>query len=82
MAALYDRPVHICHVSRRDEITVIRAAKERGWKVTCEVCPHHLFLNVNDYARLGTLAQMNPALKTSSASPLMFTTSRPSSSRL
>jgi carbamoyl-phosphate synthase/aspartate carbamoyltransferase/dihydroorotase len=48
LAALYDRPVHIAHVSLREEILLIRAAKERGIKVTCEVTPHHLFLSVDD----------------------------------
>ncbi len=43
-AALYDRPVHIAHVSLKEEIVLIKAAKERGIKVTCEVCPHHLFI--------------------------------------
>lgn len=43
-AAVYDRPVHIAHVSLKEEILLIKAAKERGIKVTCEVCPHHLFL--------------------------------------
>jgi dihydroorotase len=32
--------------------------------ITAEACPHHLLLNVEDYARLGALAQMNPSLKT------------------
>jgi carbamoyl-phosphate synthase/aspartate carbamoyltransferase/dihydroorotase len=44
MAAIYDRPVHIAHISLREEIRLIRAAKERGIQVTCEVSPHHLFL--------------------------------------
>jgi len=43
-AALYDRPVHIAHISLKEEILLIKAAKERGLNVTCEVCPHHLFL--------------------------------------
>ncbi|HRQ32607.1 MAG TPA: amidohydrolase family protein [Anaerolineales bacterium] len=43
-AAIYDRPVHIAHVSLKEEILLIKAAKEKGIKVTCEVCPHHLFL--------------------------------------
>lgn len=43
-AAIYDRPVHIAHVSLKEEILIIKAAKERGFKVTCEVTPHHLFL--------------------------------------
>ncbi|XP_028041682.1 CAD protein isoform X1 [Bombyx mandarina] len=53
MASLLDRPVHICHVARKEEILIIKAAKERGVKVTCEVCPHHLFLNSNDIDKIG-----------------------------
>jgi carbamoyl-phosphate synthase/aspartate carbamoyltransferase/dihydroorotase len=47
-AAIYDRPVHIAHISLKEEILVIKAAKERGIKVTCEVCPQHLFLTRDD----------------------------------
>ena len=47
-AAIYDRPVHIAHISLKEEILLIKAAKERGIKVTCEVCPHHLFLTKDD----------------------------------
>ncbi len=47
-AALYDRPVHVAHISLREEVLLVRAAKERGLKVTCEVCPHHLFLTADD----------------------------------
>ena len=43
-AAIYNRPIHIAHISLREEVLLIKAAKERGIKVTCEVCPHHLFL--------------------------------------
>ncbi len=43
-AALYDRPVHIAHVSLKEEILLIKTAKERGIRITCEVTPHHLFL--------------------------------------
>ncbi len=48
MAAIYDRPVHIAHISLKEEVLLIKAAKERGLKVTCEVCPHHLFLTRED----------------------------------
>lgn len=53
LGALHDRPVHLCHVSRREEILLIRAAKEKGLKVTCEVAPHHLFLTRDDIPALG-----------------------------
>jgi len=48
LAAIYDRPVHIAHISLKEEILLIKAAKDRGIKVTCEVCPHHLFLSKDD----------------------------------
>ena len=53
LAAIYDRPLHLAHVSLREEILLIRAAKERGLKVTCEVAPHHLFLTQDDAAIIG-----------------------------
>lgn len=53
MASLLDRPIHICHVARKEEILIIRAAKERGIRITCEVCPHHLFLSTKDLDRIG-----------------------------
>lgn len=46
-AFIYDRPVHIAHISLKEEVFLIKAAKERGIKVTCEVCPHHLFLTAS-----------------------------------
>ncbi len=53
MAAIFDRPVHLAHVSLAEEILLIRAARSRGVKVTCEVTPHHLFLTEEDISRLG-----------------------------
>ncbi len=44
MAHLFDKPIHIAHISLREEVLLIKAARQRGIKVTCEVCPHHLFL--------------------------------------
>ncbi|MGZ9223647.1 MAG: amidohydrolase family protein, partial [Anaerolineales bacterium] len=48
-AVIYDRPVHIAHISLKEEILLIKAAKEKGIKVTCEVCPHHLFLTADEF---------------------------------
>jgi len=47
-SAIYDHPIHIAHISLKEEILLIKAAKEKGIKVTCEVCPHHLFLSKDD----------------------------------
>jgi carbamoyl-phosphate synthase/aspartate carbamoyltransferase/dihydroorotase len=62
LAALFRQPVHFCHISRREEILLIRRAKERGLPITCEVTPHHLFLTEEDLPRLGPFGQMRPPL--------------------
>jgi dihydroorotase-like cyclic amidohydrolase len=65
VAALYDRPLHLAHVSSRQEILLIRKAKQKGWKVTCEVTPHHLFLTQEDIPALGPgRSEVRPRLAT------------------
>lgn len=64
LAQVYDRSAHICHVGRKAEIELIRRAKERGVKITCEVTPHHLFLTQKEAETLGSFGQMNPSLGT------------------
>ena len=44
LASIYKKRVHICHVSAKDEIEMIRDAKENGIDCICEVTPHHLFM--------------------------------------
>ena len=62
LAASFRRAVHICHVSRRDEIELIARAKQSGLQVTCEVTPHHLFLTGDDSRNLGPFGDMRPLL--------------------
>jgi dihydroorotase len=52
---------HVLHVSTGAETELL--SDHRGL-ITGEACLHHLLLSVDDYTRLGTLAQMNPSLKT------------------
>jgi len=52
-AHLFERRVHICHVSTAVEIQLIRLARERGSQVSCEVTPHHLILAAEDIPALG-----------------------------
>lgn len=54
MSALYNKPVHLAHVSLAEEILLIREAKSRGVKITCEVAPHHLFLTEEDIPQIGS----------------------------
>ena len=61
LAVRHRHPFHVLHVSTVAEVDDIAAAPD--W-ITGEVCPHHLFFNVDDYERLGSLIKMNPAVKT------------------
>ncbi len=60
-----DVPVHIAHVSTASGAEIIRNAKIRGVKVTCETCPHYFSLTDEEVANLGTNAKVNPPLRTS-----------------
>ncbi len=62
LAAVFERSVHFCHVSRKAEILLIAQAKARGLPVTCEVTPHHLFLTEDDLSHLGPRGDMRPTL--------------------
>jgi len=63
LGAIHDKHVHICHVSLKEEILLIKAAKEKGYKVTCEVTPHHLFLTEDDLPHIGEgRAEVRPRL--------------------
>ena len=52
---------HVLHVSTGAETNLLTDHRNL---ITGEACPHHLLFSVDDYARLGTLVQMNPSLKT------------------
>lgn len=54
---------HVCHVSCRESLDVIRRAKQCGVDITCETGPHYLLLNQDDLQDLGRF-KMNPPLRT------------------
>jgi dihydroorotase len=58
--------VHIAHVSTKEALASIRAAKARGESLTCEATPHHLCLTEADAASLGSEShgRVNPPLRT------------------
>lgn len=64
LVAVHRRWVHIAHVSRADEILLIRESKEAGLPITCEVAPHHLFLTDDDARALGGRGEVRPRLAT------------------
>ena len=59
-----DIPVHICHVSTKGGVRMIRDAKSRGVKVTCETCPHYFTLTDDMCADYDTNFKMHPPLRT------------------
>jgi dihydroorotase len=56
--------VHLCHMSTRGSVELIRWGKERGINVTAEVCPHHISLTEEAVEGYNTNAKMNPPLRT------------------
>lgn len=54
---------HICHISTSTSVNMIRDAKKRGVKVTCETCPHYYSFTVEEVLKSGVNAKMNPPLR-------------------
>ena len=54
---------HMCHVSTKESVTLIRRAKAQGLDVTCETAPHYLVLTEDDLREDGSF-KMNPPLRT------------------
>lgn len=61
LAFRHQHRFHVLHVSTKAEVPLL---KDHRGLITAEVCPHHLFFNVEDYTRLGGRVQMNPSIKT------------------
>nr|WP_242009823.1 dihydroorotase [Halalkalibacter nanhaiisediminis] len=54
---------HVCHISTKESVRVVRDAKRAGINVTAEVSPHHLLLCDDDIPGLDTNFKMNPPLR-------------------
>ncbi|MDE1451008.1 dihydroorotase, partial [Bacillus paralicheniformis] len=54
---------HVCHISTKESVRVVRDAKKAGIRVTAEVTPHHLLLSDSDIPGLDTNYKMNPPLR-------------------
>jgi dihydroorotase len=63
LAELTGGHVHLCHMSTRGSVELIRRAKERGIRVTAEACPHHFTLTHEACEGYNTNAKMNPPLR-------------------
>ncbi len=53
---------HVCHISTKESVQIIREAKARGVDITCETGPHYLLMDDSDLQELGRF-KMNPPLR-------------------
>jgi dihydroorotase len=63
LAEYTNSPIHIAHVSTKGSVQIIRDAKARGVKVTCETAPHYFTLTDDAVRGYNTNAKMNPPLR-------------------
>ncbi len=56
--------VHICHISTANAVAIVRDMKKKGVKITCETCPQYFTLTEDEILRQGSLARINPPLRT------------------
>jgi dihydroorotase len=65
LCALAAGRLHVCHLSTPSSVALVREAKNRGLRVTCEVTPHHLFLTDDAVGQSGfsTNTKVNPPLR-------------------
>ena len=64
LAELTGARLHIAHVSTKGSVEIIRRAKEKGVRVTCETAPHYFSLTEEAVKGYNTYAKMNPPLRT------------------
>ena len=64
MAELAEAKMHICHISAKESVDLVRQAKKKGLNITAEVTPHHISLTDEDCKDYDTNMKMNPPLRT------------------
>ncbi|MGN0498559.1 MAG: dihydroorotase [Acutalibacteraceae bacterium] len=64
LAAAYGVPIHICHVSTKTSVALIRDAKNRGVRVTAETAPHYFSMDETELLKRDADYRMNPPLRT------------------
>jgi dihydroorotase len=64
LAAYEDARIHVLHLSARESVEAVAAAKQAGVRVTAEVTPHHLLLTDEEVRSLDARFKMNPPLRT------------------
>ena len=63
IAAKVGATIHLCHCSTRETVKYVKEAKEKGYSVSAEVCPHHFTLADEDIVEDDANYKMNPPLR-------------------
>ena len=63
LAETLDTRIHLCHVSTSGGVQLVREAKARGVRVTCETCPHYFSATDEEILSYNTNAKINPPLR-------------------
>ncbi len=63
LARRHDAHLHVLHISTAQELELFQPGAMAGKRITAETCVHFLHFCADDYPRLGTLIQCNPAIK-------------------
>lgn len=63
LAMEYDLPIHLCHLSCKESVDLLRWAKSQGAPVTADTCPHYFILTEEAVASQGANAKMYPPLR-------------------
>lgn len=64
LAKQFDAPLHILHITTKEELDLFTAGDLANKRITAEACVHHLWFTDADYDHLGALIKCNPAIKT------------------
>lgn len=62
IAKHHSHPLHVSHINSPADIELINKAKKQGLKISCGVCPHHIFKNAHNEMTEGWFARMQPPL--------------------
>jgi len=63
LAEYLNTKIHIAHISTKGSVDLIRQAKAKGIKVTCETCPHYFAATDKEILSYNTNAKINPPLR-------------------
>ena len=63
LAATTGCPIHVFHLTSAEGLAAVEAWRRQGVDITCELTPHHAFLDSRDVARQGTALRVNPPLR-------------------